>query len=77
MQLPRRTSWGDGYRAAKLLGAYEHSLHDVLLKPVSRQPDPIINVGCAEGYYAVGLARLLPDATVYAFDIDRQGPGGV
>jgi hypothetical protein len=29
----------------------------------------VINVGCAEGYYAVGLARLLPRATVYAFDI--------
>jgi hypothetical protein len=26
MQLPPRTSWGDEYRAAKLLGAYEHSL---------------------------------------------------
>src|SRR6202008_1532945 len=33
--------------------------------------DDIIDVGCAEGYYAVGLARLAPQATVHAFDIDE------
>jgi predicted O-methyltransferase YrrM len=32
----------------------------------------VINVGCAEGYYAIGFARCLPQATVYAFDIDRH-----
>jgi 16S rRNA G1207 methylase RsmC len=29
-----------------------------------------INVGCAEGYFAVGLAMLLPQARVTLFDID-------
>jgi precorrin-6B methylase 2 len=29
-------------------------------------------VGCAEGYYAVGLARMMPDVTVYAYDIDAK-----
>ncbi len=29
----------------------------------------MINVGCAEGFYAIGLARRLPRAAVYAFDI--------
>jgi hypothetical protein len=32
----------------------------------------VVNVGCAEGYYAVGLARLLPDAHVYAFDTNPR-----
>jgi precorrin-6B methylase 2 len=32
----------------------------------------VIDVGCAEGYYAVGLARIAPDATVYAYDIDEK-----
>ncbi|MEJ0070609.1 MAG: hypothetical protein WDO24_19990 [Pseudomonadota bacterium] len=30
----------------------------------------MINIGCAEGFYAVGLARLLPRAAVFAFDTD-------
>ena len=28
----------------------------------------MIDVGCAEGYYAVGLARMMPGVTVHAFD---------
>ncbi len=30
--------------------------------------DCVIDVGCAEGYYAVGLARLMPKAVVHAHD---------
>ena len=32
----------------------------------------ILDIGCAEGYYAVGLARIFADAKVYAYDIDSQ-----
>ena len=32
----------------------------------------VIDIGCAEGYYAVGFARLLPNATVYAYDTDIE-----
>ena len=28
--------------------------------------------GCAEGYYAVGMARLAPEITVYAYDIEER-----
>jgi hypothetical protein len=30
----------------------------------------VIDVGCAEGFYAVGLARLLQGVRVFAFDVD-------
>lgn len=30
----------------------------------------IVDIGAAEGYYAVGLARRCPDATVITFDVD-------
>ena len=60
----------DWHRANKLLGCYEANLNTHLLKSVKRVPGTVVNVGCAEGYYAVGLARLLPDATVFAFDTD-------
>jgi methylase of polypeptide subunit release factors len=55
----------------KLLGAYEAELHDVLSLVLATPYATILDVGCAEGYYAVGLALRHPDATVYAFDTDR------
>ena len=30
----------------------------------------VVNIGCAEGYYAVGMAGRMPDTRVDAFDID-------
>jgi hypothetical protein len=69
MTLPESNSWRDGDFMPKLIGSYESNLREVLAQAVARGPAAVINVGCAEGYYAVGLARLLPKATVYAFDI--------
>ncbi|MGO9601849.1 MAG: hypothetical protein ACLQAT_00325 [Candidatus Binataceae bacterium] len=55
--------------APKLLGCYEEELHRPLEELVARKPVRILNIGCAEGYYAVGLARIVPDAKVFAYDI--------
>jgi hypothetical protein len=54
----------------KLLGCYEAELHDAIQWVISFNFDRIINIGCGEGYYAVGLALRLPSAQVYAFDAD-------
>jgi hypothetical protein len=54
----------------KLLGTYELELHFVLEALLRRPWERVINVGCGEGYYAVGLALRLPAATVHAFDTD-------
>ncbi|MBL7777475.1 MAG: 50S ribosomal protein L11 methyltransferase [Chitinophagales bacterium] len=54
----------------KLLGSYEDELHPTILELVKRDYKTLIDVGCAEGYYAVGLARMLPDLKVYAYDTD-------
>jgi ribosomal protein L11 methylase PrmA len=32
----------------------------------------VINVGCSEGYYAVGLARLLSQSRVVAVDVEES-----
>lgn len=56
----------------KLLGSYEAELHDVLAQILVRDYETVIDVGCAEGYYAVGLALRLPGAHVHAFDIDAR-----
>jgi hypothetical protein len=72
MVLVEASSWGDGDRCSKLLGSYEAELHAGLRRAVGRGPATVVNVGCAEGYYAIGLARLLPRATVFAFDINER-----
>ena len=54
----------------KILGCYEAELHPALQVLVDRAPRLILNIGAAEGYYAVGLALLLPDSTVRAYEID-------
>jgi len=72
MALLENTSWRDGDFMPKLIGSYESNLREVLAQAIERSPATVINVGCAEGYCAVGLARLLPNVTVYAFDIAAE-----
>ncbi len=58
----------EGSRSARLLGCYEASLAPVIEEIVARAYPLVIDVGCAEGYYAVGLARRMPEARVWARD---------
>jgi hypothetical protein len=60
-----------GDLVAKLTGSYERELHPAIAEWVDARPQHVIDVGCAEGYYAVGLALAIPGATVHAFDIDE------
>jgi SAM-dependent methyltransferase len=54
----------------KLLGCYERELHYVLEDICGREYTDVIDIGCAEGYYAVGLALRLPGARVLALDLN-------
>lgn len=54
----------------KLLGCYEKELHEVLEYITNINYSEIVDIGCAEGYYAVGLAVRIPASIIYAFDID-------
>lgn len=54
----------------KFIGAYEQELHPVLEHCfVSHRYATIINIGCGEGYYAVGCALRAPTANVIAYDM--------
>jgi hypothetical protein len=55
---------------AKLLGSYERELHPALERLLQHDFGAIVNVGAAEGYYAVGLALRTPEARVWAFETD-------
>lgn len=54
----------------KWLGSYECELHDVVATFAKTGYQAVIDVGCAEGYYAVGLAKAAGVPRVYAFDTD-------
>lgn len=56
----------------KLLGSYELELAPSVEALIKRQPRIVVDVGTAEGYYAIGLALRLPEARVYGFDIDAN-----
>lgn len=62
----------EGALIPRLLGTYESELHPHLAAFAAEGLECVIDVGCAEGYYAVGLARLMPKVTVHAFDIDPK-----
>jgi len=55
-----------GVRA--LLGSYESELHDIVQQLINQEWDTIVDIGAAEGYYAVGFARACPKAKVIAFE---------
>lgn len=71
--LPEVSSGEDGNLPPKLLGCYEAELHPAIAKAAARNPEAVINIGCAEGYYAVGIARTLPSARVFAFEASPKG----
>lgn len=60
----------EGGRAPRLLGSYEASLVPVFETIIARAYPLVVNIGSAEGYYAVGLARRMPQTRVLARDID-------
>ncbi len=58
----------EGCHVAKLLGCYEQPLQPHIEAAIAEAYPTILNIGCAEGYYAVGMARRMPGTTVIACD---------
>jgi hypothetical protein len=69
MLIPNRVA--EGCFVPKLLGCYEAELHPVINHIRERGYENVVNIGCAEGYYAIGLARLLPNSRIWAYDTDE------
>lgn len=56
----------------KILGTYELELHD-FVESLCRWPlGRVIDIGAAEGYYAVGFARRLPSARVITYECSEE-----
>jgi hypothetical protein len=61
---PGTTQW--------ILGSLEQEIHPALTEVLSRPYRTAVNVGCAEGNYAVGFAVKMMETQVVAFDIDPR-----
>lgn len=62
----------EGCHVAKLLGCYEQPLQPYIRAALSGRYTKIINIGCAEGYYAVGFAKAVPELISLAYDTDPK-----
>ena len=60
----------EGCHIAKLLGCYEQPLLPFIEQAIQDNYPLILNIGCAEGYYAVGMARRMADTRVLAYDLN-------
>lgn len=56
--------------AAKLIGCYEREIHPAIERALADGPSTFVNIGSGDGYYPVGVALLLPDVPVQAYEID-------
>jgi 2-polyprenyl-3-methyl-5-hydroxy-6-metoxy-1,4-benzoquinol methylase len=54
----------------KIIGSYESPIHCWIIDAITRNYNTILDIGCAEGYYAVGFALKSQDSKVYAYDTE-------
>ena len=52
----------------KLLGIYENELASIVAEALAKRPGVVVDIGAADGYYAVGFAFRNPETRVIAFE---------
>jgi len=62
----------EGCHLPKLIGCYEQPIHEDLQRLLKNSYGNILNIGSAEGYYSVGLAKMAPNTTVVACDTNPK-----
>lgn len=61
----------------KLLGSYERELNQTVEAMLARCPGLVIDIGAAEGYYAIGVATRSSNCEIIAFETDPAGQDGL
>lgn len=72
MKLARESWWSAADHGAMILGLYEREVLDVL-GAVDRRYDVLVDVGAADGYYAVGCLVSGRAQHAYCFEISATG----
>jgi hypothetical protein len=60
----------EGCHIAKLLGCYEQPLLPYIQQAIDTPYQQVVNIGCAEGYYAVGMALKMTNTHIKAYDLN-------
>lgn len=60
------------WHPAKIIGAYEEELYETIQQLQNKKYQTIINIGCGDGYFAAGFAKLFPKSRVEAYDINHN-----
>lgn len=71
-KIPEESHWGGLARPSMLLGLYEREVVDVLVEH-SANRDVFVDVGAADGFFAVGLVASGFFKRSYAFEISTHG----
>ena len=71
MQYPQAKSEGSSF-LPKIMGSYERELSGLIEQICTEEYAEIVDIGCAEGYYAVGLAMRLKNVKVFGFDTNSN-----
>lgn len=72
MQLPIHA----GIVLPMVLGTYESELHGHVAAAIKRDYRHVVNIGCGDGYYVVGMARQMPDTQFFGYDINPAAQQG-
>jgi hypothetical protein len=56
LRYPERSIGEIDAPVSKLSGTYERELHPIITEALERRPSSFVNIGTADGYYAVGFA---------------------
>jgi hypothetical protein len=56
----------------KLIGVYEEILHETVISSIKREYTTMIDIGCAEGYYLIGIGKASKETTLIGYDIDKK-----
>ncbi|MBD29301.1 MAG: hypothetical protein CMO38_08635 [Verrucomicrobiaceae bacterium] len=62
----------EGCHIPKLIGCYEQPLSPYIKAAIDTKYSTVIHIGCAEGYYAVGMTKKMPATKSFAFDINDK-----
>jgi precorrin-6B methylase 2 len=70
MRYPEKIAFGSAFYP-KILGSYEREISEAITYVISHSYSSIVDIGCAEGYYAVGLG-MKSNSKVFAFDTNAD-----
>lgn len=57
----------------KILGSYEEPIQEWISQVIEKASyETILDIGCAEGYYAAGFGMRMPNTKIIAYDIDDE-----